>query len=415
MKTGTTDVNISHSNINHIGRSIVLGIGIGLMLAVVFVAGYVARDLIGRPLLMPTVLSASQDENEYSLLNEVEAIVQHHFVREIPPKTVREYAAIRAVLATLNDPYTFFIEPPVAASESQVLAGTYGGIGVQIVRTEDGGLELYPFADGPAAAAGVQNGDRLLAVNGIPVDQSTPPDELDQSLRGEVVEGNGVTITLHRRTIDTTFDVFVEFAVINVPSVIWRVLSEDPRIGYVQIERFTSRTPDEIRAALAELRTSGIAALVLDLRGNTGGLLQESIVVADEFIDSGVLIVERDADEENVYEAVSGGAGVDLPLVVLVNQRTASGAEIVAGALQDNQRALLIGQRTYGKGTVQQIFPLSDGSSIHVTSSEWFTPSLRPLDQVGLSPDLEIAPDPAGRDIELGEAVRQLQTALLSR
>ncbi|MGQ9908985.1 MAG: S41 family peptidase [Candidatus Flexifilum sp.] len=408
-------MNLSHSNINQIGRSIVLGVGIGLMLAVVFVAGYVARDLIGRPLLMPTVLSASQDENEYALLNEVEAIVQRHFVGEIPSKTVREYAAIRAVLATLNDPYTFFIEPPVAASESQVLAGTYGGIGVQIVRTEDGGLELYPFPDGPAAAAGVQNGDRLLAVNGMPVDQSIPPDTLDQLLRGEVIEGNGVTITLMRGAPGIPFDLFVEFAVINVPSVIWRVLSEDPRIGYLQIERFTSRTPDETRTALAELQALGAGALVLDLRGNTGGLLQESIVVADEFIDSGVLVVERDTDEENIYEAASGGAGVGLPLVVLVNQRTASGAEIVAGALQDNQRALLIGQRTYGKGTVQQIFPLSDGSSIHVTSSEWFTPSLQPLDRVGLSPNIEIAPDPAGRDIELGEAVRQLQIELLSR
>ncbi|MCS7072267.1 MAG: S41 family peptidase, partial [Anaerolinea sp.] len=235
------------------------------------------------------------------------------------------------------------------------------------------------------------------------------PDVLDQSLRGEVTEGNGVTMTLLRGVGSAPFDVFVEFAVINVPSVIWRVLNEDRRIGYIQIERFTSRTPDETRLALADLHAQGIAALVLDLRGNTGGLLQESIVVADEFMDAGIVVVERDADEESIHEATPGGAGVDLPLIVLVNERTASGAEIVAGALQDNQRALLVGQRTYGKGTVQQIFPLSDGSSIHVTSSEWFTPSLRPLDRIGLAPDIEVMPDPSGRDIELIEAVQQLQ------
>lgn len=401
-----------HSNINHVGRSIVLGIGMGLVLAAIFVAGYIARDLIGRPLLAGPAVTTDTRDDTYPLLDQVQTIIQRHFVREIPAESVREYAAIRGVLATLNDPYTFFIEPSVAASESQVLAGTYGGIGVQIVRTEAGALELYPFIDGPAAAAGVQNGDRLVAVNGSPVDQSIAPDTLDQSLRGEVSAGNGVTISLLRGADDQALDIFVEFAVINVPSVVWRLLNEDIRLGYIQIERFTSRTPDELRTALTELKSQSMAALVLDLRGNSGGLLQESIIVADEFIDSGTLVVERNADEEIIYEAASGGEGIQIPMIILVNGGTASGAEIVAGALQDSGRAALIGQQTYGKGTVQQIFQLSDGSSVHVTSSEWFAPSQRPLDQVGLTPDIEMIPDPTGRDVELGEAIRQLQAAL---
>jgi carboxyl-terminal processing protease len=312
----------------------------------------------------------------------------------------------------VSDPYTFFIDPPVAASESDVLAGTYGGIGVQIQRSEAGELVLYPFADSPALAAGIESGDILRAINGQPVDVTLSPDTLDQMLRGEVREGNGVEVTVDKSATRESFTAFVPFAVINVPSIVWRVLQEDEQIGYVQIMRFTSRTPEELTAAMEELRDAEIDALVLDLRGNTGGLLQESITVADEFIASGVIVYERDNNGEQAHDSNGGGAAVDLPLAVLVNDRTASGAELVAGAIQDLGRGVLIGGTTYGKGTVQQIFPLSDGSSLHVTSSEWFTPNHQPLDQVGLHPDIPLEPNPNGLDVDLGEAIRHLQAQL---
>jgi carboxyl-terminal processing protease len=191
--------------------------------------------------------------------------------------------------------------------------------------------------------------------------------------------------------------------------VLWRVLTEDERLGYIQILRFTSRTPDELKDALTDLRGSNIEALVVDLRNNAGGLLQESINVVDEFVDTGVLVYEKDVEGERGFEATEGGLATDYPLAVLVNQGTASGAELVAGALQDQDRGPLIGQTTYGKGTVQQIFPLSDGSSLHVTSAEWFTPARQSLAEHGLEPDIPMIPDANGRDVELGEAIRQLQ------
>ena len=150
----------------------------------------------------------------------------------------------------------------------------------------------------------------------------------------------------------------------------------------------------------------------MDLRNNSGGLLQESINVADEFISEGVLVSERDADGERSFYATEGGLATDWPLAILVNQGTASGAELVAGALQDYERGLVYGQKTYGKGTIQQIFPLSDGSSLHITSAEWFTPDGRALSDNGLEPDIAMIPDATGRDVELGEAVRQLQQLL---
>src|SRR5690606_13576829 len=142
----------------------------------------------------------------------------------------------------------------------------------------------------------------------------------------------------------------------------------------------------------------------------SGGLLQESVAVASEFLDSGtVILYEQDKDSQQTFSAVEGGLANELPLAVLINQGTASAAELVAGALQDHERGVLIGQTTFGKGTVQQIFRLSDDSSLHITSAEWLTPQRHAIEGRGLEPDIPMIPDPDGRDVELGEAVRQLQ------
>lgn len=388
-------------------RSLLMGAGLGLLLAVVFVGGFFVRDLVG----LPGEVQAAEGE-DYALLNEVQSLLDQRFVRAQSDYTARQYGAIRGMLSTLNDPYTFFIDPPVAASEGDVLAGTYGGIGVQITRNEAGELVLFPFDDSPALTAGILAGDRLIAVNGMPVDITIPQDVLDQMLRGEVVEGSGVAITVLRESDNSEFSTFVPFAVINVPSITWRVLSEDERVGYVQIARFTSRTPDELSTAMTDLRAANVSGLIVDLRDNAGGLLQESITVADQFIDEGVLVYQRNNLGENPFNAASGGVATDLPLVVLVNGRTASGAEIVAGAIQDGGRGILIGENTYGKGTVQEIFVLSDNSSLHVTASEWFTPTHQPLDGAGLQPDVPSVPDANGADVPFAEAVRQLQGQL---
>jgi carboxyl-terminal processing protease len=231
-------------------------------------------------------------------------------------------------------------------------------------------------------------------------------------LRGEVLEGNGVEITVLKHSTGEEFTVFIPFDVIDVPSVIWRVVEEDVRIGYIQIMRFTNRTPDETRAAIEGLRAENVEAVILDLRNNPGGLLQESVDVADEFLDGGVVLYERSRDNERTFEAVVGGALTDLPIVVLINNGTASAAELVAGAIRDSGRGIIIGQTSFGKGTVQQIFRLSDQSSLHITSAEWFTPSNNTIEGVGLVPDISMIPDENGRDVEIGEAIRHLQQQL---
>jgi len=191
-------------------------------------------------------------------------------------------------------------------------------------------------------------------------------------------------------------------------------LEQDPNIGYIHIRLFTERTPRELERALQDLKGAGAARLVLDMRDNPGGLLDAAVAVASQFLRDGVVLYEDRKDEaEKSYVVTKGGAALDQPLVVLVNRATASASEIVAGALQDRQRGPLIGERTYGKGSVQLVYDLSDKSSLHVTVARWFTPNRQRIDGQGLAPNIELplsdADRQAGADPQLERAIAYLQ------
>lgn len=397
-----------NSQFREYGRSIALGALVGIGLAVVFAAGFFLRDLLEIPRLV-------SEPTQYPLLSEVKSLAERFYLRSVPDATEEQYAVIRGYLEALGDPNTYFVPPAVAQSESDVLAGTYGGAGVQVQRPlENDRYLLFPLADSPAERAGVENGDMLLQVNGKDVTISMQQDAVDQLMRGEVKEGNGVELTLQKLDGDV-LTLFVPFEVINVPSVFWRVLQDTPDIGYLQILRFTNRTPDEVAQALQELQASEIQAIVIDLRGNSGGLLQESLDVADEFISEGPIAFELRRNGEQAYTATEGGLFVDNPVAVLINEGTASAAELLAGALKDAKRGPLIGQKTFGKGTIQQIYGLSDQSSVHITAAEWITPARTVIDGQGLQPDIVIELNSGGIDAELAAAVNQLTTFIQSQ
>jgi carboxyl-terminal processing protease len=389
-------------------RSLLIGAAAGLLLALVFAGGFFFHDTLNRaPSQAPDVAPG-----DYPLLAEAQNILQRLYFRPLPDQTHLEYGAIEGMLVKAGEAYgeshSHFIPPVVAQSESQALAGTYGGIGVLIHRDGAGRALLTPYADSPAAAAGIEDGDELLAVNDTPVTQTDDPDRLDQSLRGEVKSGSGVNVTIrHSDAKEETL--FIEFAVINVPSVLWNVNPDDARIGYIKILLFTNRTPDELQQAVDELQAAKISALILDLRNNGGGLLQESIKVASIFIPDGVIAYERTSSGEHPFESLGGSTlSPDMPLAVLVNKDTASASEIVVGAIQDRKRGVLVGQNTYGKGTVQQIVDLSDGSSMHITTAEWLSPNKFPLvERVGRTPDF-VTPLDDTRDTEMPVALSYL-------
>lgn len=381
--------------------TVLAGVLIALVvIGIAFFAGYYSR---GRVL-------ASAETERYPLLKQAQDFLNQYYIRDQPPQQQLEYGAIRGLINTLNDKYTFFVEPPVAQSESNVLAGTYGGIGVQLKRDESNQFVLYPFRESPAAKAGVQDGDILLMVNGKDLPLTTQQDAVDQMLRGEVKGDNGVTIGVRHQPSGKEDTFTIRFDVIDVPSVVWRPLTEAPTFGYIQILRFTSRTPDELKAAITDLQSKQVTALVLDLRNNPGGLLDESVKVAGAFLNGGPVYIEKQRDQEKTFSAPDGSQLTDLPMVVLINGGTASAAELVAGAIRDRGRGSLIGQQSYGKGSVQLILQLADKSSIHVTTAEWFAPNRGKLDGKGLTPDVPMIADPNGRDVELGEAIRQLQS-----
>ncbi|HLA42059.1 MAG TPA: S41 family peptidase, partial [Aggregatilineales bacterium] len=305
-------------------KSFVRGGMLIFLLLLAFGAGYWTRG----------IEMVSAQTAGFPLLSEAAAYVEANFVKEKPDPSVLEYALIRAYLAELRDPNTFFIEPAVAASESDSLAGRYGGIGVDLQRNEDGFFVLYPFEESPALRGGIRDGDIIISINGQALDLSSPMDEVRQALRGELTEGAGVTLVVRNIADEEAAEreYFIPFEEILVPSVTWRVLFEAPETGYINISRFTSRTPEEFRQAVSELRDQGIESVVLDVRNNPGGLKYESVLIAGEFFDGGVLSIEERVEGESETPDDSGGVLVDLPLVVLVNQGTASAAEIVAGA-----------------------------------------------------------------------------------
>ena len=208
-------------------------------------------------------------------------------------------------------------------------------------------------------------------------------------IRGEI--GTEVVLTVERESADAPVEITIARAIIETPSADWRILEETPTIGYVRLTSFTERSSEEINQAFDELIEQGAETFIFDLRGNGGGLLDTSVDITSQFLRDGVVVREnRQGEGERAYDVRSGGKVLDQPVVLLVDGGTASASEILAGALKDYSRATLIGEKTYGKGSVQLIYELSDKSRLHVTVAKWFTPDGTAIDGTGLTPDIEV-------------------------
>lgn len=335
----------------------------------------------------------AQLHREGQLLAEVRHIVRTRYVDEVEPDHLL-YGALQGMLGSL-DGVSEFMPPRVYGEEKIDTLGRFGGLGLEVV-LHDGWLTVQsPIAGTPAHKAGVLAGDRILAVDGVSTKGFTVRDAAKR-LRGD--PGTTVTLTVQHEGSETPVDLAIERAEIRVQSVRGvHMLDAQAGIGYLRIAQFVDATAAEFDTAVNELRTLGLKALVLDLRWNPGGLLRQGVGVADRFLAAGVIVSVRSrAEQPEIYAAQSGTSTLpDLPLVVVVNGRSASSAEIVAGALQDHGRAVLVGERTYGKGTVQTILELEDGrSAVRITTARYYTPNGRSIHPAtgpkGLAPDIVV-------------------------
>ncbi len=352
-------------------------------------------------------------EEEFNVFWEAWNRIEGNFIGDLPVGQERAYGAIRGSLDTLDDPYTVFIEPVVRDREREQLQGSFGGIGAYLSRPEDGGdVIIEPIPGNPAEKAGVLAGDILVAVDGQKITADMTVSQIVDIVKGE--KGTVVVLTIVHPGETEAIDLDVERDDILIPSVSYRLLEEDSQIGYLRLSRFSAESGEEVADALNDLDEQGAQKYILDLRQNRGGLLDAAVDISDLFLDKGpVLIQESKVEGEQVFESTDVTQLPDSPLIILVDGGTASAAEIVAGALKDRGRAQLLGNEpTFGKGSVQLVFDLSDGSSVHVTSARWLTPNGAQLDGQGLEPDeiVEVTQEALdnGRDEVLNRAIELL-------
>jgi carboxyl-terminal processing protease len=310
------------------------------------------------------------------------------------------HAALKGMIGSL-DPHSEFMEPSRFDSLKQQTEGEFGGIGIIVEMGNDKLLTVVtPMEDTPGYRAGILPGDEIIRID----DKSTEKLGLEDAvglLRGE--PGTRVSITIHRPATGETKRYDLKRAVVKIPTV--QDLNDkqdfplgDHGIGYVRINEFGERTADDLHAALEELQAKGMKALILDLRNNPGGLLDQAEQVCELFLKPGTSIVSTEGrGMTNLYRAHSRGRRMDLPMVVLVNSGSASAAEIVTGCLQDLQtqtHAIVVGEQTFGKGSVQSVLPLSDGSALKLTTAKYYTPSHKVIHERGITPDIFVPQSP---------------------
>jgi carboxyl-terminal processing protease len=341
------------------------------------------------------------------------------------------YTAIQKMLASLDDPFTRLLKPDQYRSLQTNTSGELTGVGLQISQDNEGNLRVIsPIEGSPAEKAGIKPRDRILKINGFPT-SSLSLDDAAERMRGAI--GSKVTLTiasdaedavekevLLKRDRISLNPVYADLRTANLPtpasdasnSSTLQNSTNGTDIGYIRLSQFNANASTEVANAIRRLESQGAEAYVLDLRGNPGGLLQAGIEIAKLWLSEGTIVytVNRNGIQDSFTAA--GEALTDDPLVVLVNQGTASASEILAGALQDNGRARLIGERTFGKGLIQSLFNLSDGSGLAVTIAKYETPDHHDINRQGIPPDLTIPLDPISRDEVATAADRQYQAAV---
>ncbi|HXG36347.1 MAG TPA: S41 family peptidase [Dehalococcoidia bacterium] len=387
--------------------------------------GYNLGDSDGGSASSPTT---SQGQDNFDILREVYRILQEDFVEpdKLDPALLQE-GAIDGIIQALKDRHTAYINPESYKTGVDPISGSFQGIGAQVSQDKDGTriVIVSPFRNSPAERAGIRPGDVILSVNGESTEGWTVAKAVEK-IRGP----EGTAVILEIQHVDgIREEVRIVREKIEVPTV-FSNLGPTPDIeitdaqglpvrdlAYIQLQQFTEPAVAAMENALAEVRKGGYRAIILDLRRNPGGALSATTKITDMFMNKGVILTEVDKEgKRTVIEARNGGEAVDIPLVILVGPGSASGSEVLAGALRDNGRTILIGETTFGKGSVNHLRELSNGGAFYVSIARWLTPKGQLIEGVGLQPDIEVASTPdedsTGIGPQLYAAIDYLQDQL---
>ena len=356
----------------------------------------------------PATSSPQDEQAEFQIFWEAwQTLKAEYYGDDLPDAQNLAYNAIRGVIFGLEDQFTSFVTPQAARINEENATGSFSGIGAVVNLNRQRVLQIVRiYADSPAEKSGLKAGDLIINVDG----EEMIGEDIDtqvSKVRGP--EGSKVTLTIVRGE-DVPFDVEVTRAKIEIKLVESKMIDN---VAYVSLANFSSTTTtEELQAAIRQLLANNPTGLILDLRGNPGGYLDQAVAVSDLFLNDGVVLYERTkSGDDRVFRSDNDGIAQDVPLVVLVNGGSASASEIVAGAIQDRGRGKLIGEKSFGKGSVQQINRLSDGSQLRVTIARWFTPNDRAIHGEGLEPDITVeAGDDPKIDTQLDRAVEYLTT-----
>ncbi len=368
-----------------VGFALVVGLISGVAVDRVFLSGILP--------LPPSQAVQANGAPDFNLLREAWNIIDQNYVdRSAIKPTDLQYGAISGMVDALGDTgHTRFLTPEMVKAENNFTQGQFEGIGAEVQSKNGQTVIVAPIDGSPAQKAGLKAGDVILKVNGQSMDGLSLSDVVSKILGPA---GTQVTLTILDPATNETREITLTRAKITLQNVTWKQI---PGTNYadLRIAAFSSNVGKETVQALQQIQQQGLKGVILDLRNNPGGLLQESVTVASQFLNDGNVLEQKDASGKITVQPIEpGGVATNIPMVVLINEGTASAAEIVSGAIQDAQRAQLIGQTTFGTGTVLLPFRLSDGSEILLATEEWLTPKGRVIWHQGVNPDVAVVLDP---------------------
>jgi len=362
----------------------------------------------------PSWFNPSRTQPEFEVVEEAWQVIINDYVDsdEIDLERLSQ-GAIEGMIKALDDPYSAYFDAEQYELSQYSLQGSFGGVGIEVTVDEEGGLVVVaPIVGTPAQKAGIMPGDKILAIDGEKT-EGMHFIEAVLKIRGE--QGTQVTLRVLHEGEDVPQDYVITREEIDAASVLAKMLPGN--IAHIEVGHFTSRTGSEMTSALEDIIADDVSGIILDLRDNPGGVLKAAVAVASQFLEEGIAVYVIDGEgNEEEWRVEEGGLATKLPLVVLVNSNSASSSEVVAGALQDHMRGIVIGTQTLGKGTVNHFRELSDGSAIYITSARWYTPNRQQIEGQGITPDeiIEITEDDLarGHDPQLERAIEYIESQL---